>query len=403
MSGYISKDFIHRGCGLVLSPELVWNSVPYSVQKNVKKAEKNNVKVIKVSGTKNDLEILRNMWYDTNDPNLPSQINANEYMFIAYNSQDIPIGTVILLPVNNHLFLNNLAGNSEGKSLRVQDYLLWYCVNYFENSDFKYIDVGVSFRHNLYNFFKKWQTVSYPVIFNVPSIKLDISLYPFNANNYKSEISLQNIDKSKEILSKILDNREFTFIPNLYEAQKIFNILNIDFEENSYNFVNNQSKKPFIIDLSKVFSVQFGVLIVNLNLDDKTIWNDFKALDIFKRDLVFSSICEELKEFDLIISKRKNNIEKFNNFFSLEDIVYIEQNEIIPSAYYFESEFNNRFHNRLNDFSIPHYYNEKNNIIGLSIHQNISFYQIEYMYAIFRGVLNLCSEWIPTNHYSDLS
>ncbi len=403
MSGYISKDFIHRGCGLVLSPELVWNSVPYSVQKNVKKAEKNNVKVIKVSGTKSDLEILRNMWYDTNDLNLPNQINANEYMFIAYNSQDIPIGTVILLPVNNHLFLNNLAGNSKGKSLRVQDYLLWYCVNYFKDSQFKYIDVGVSFRQNLYNFFKKWQTVSYPVIFNVPSIKLDISLYPFNSNNYKSDISLQNIEKTKEILSNLLDKREFTFIPNLNEAQKIFNILNIDFEENSYNFINIQSEKPFVIDLSKVFSVQFGVLIVNLNLDDKTIWNDFKALDIFKRDLVFSSICEELKEFDLIISKRKNNIEIFNNFFSLEDIFYIEQNEMIPSAYYFESEFNNRFHNRLNDFSIPHYYNEKNNIIGLSIHQNISFYQIEYMYAIFRGVLNLCSEWIPTNHYSDLS
>jgi len=75
-------------------------------------------------------------------------------MYIAYNNLNEAIGVIILLPVGNHLFLNNLAGNTKGKELRIQDYLLWYCVNAFKDSGYKYIDVGVSFRTSLYEFFK---------------------------------------------------------------------------------------------------------------------------------------------------------------------------------------------------------------------------------------------------------
>jgi len=201
MSGYISKDFVHRGCGLLLKPEEVWEEIPYSVQKNIKKAQTNNVKIEKVSGAQSDIEVLKSMWYDPEDPNMPNRLSGNEFMFIAYNSRNIPVGAVILLPVGNHLFLNNLAGNEEGKALRVQDYLLWHCVNYFQDSNFKYIDVGVSYRQTLYDFFRKWQTISYPVIFNVPTYSYDTALNPFNLNHYNSEINEDNIQKTQELLT----------------------------------------------------------------------------------------------------------------------------------------------------------------------------------------------------------
>lgn len=402
MSGYISKDFVHRGCGLILSPDKVWDSVPYSVQKNIKKAENSNVRVRKVNGNAADIEILRKIWYDPNDPNMPNSLKSDEYMFIAENSDGIPIGAVILLPVGNHLFLNNLAGSEEGKQLRVQDFLLWHCVNYFKDSEFEYIDVGVSYRHTLYEFFKKWQTISYPVIFNVPKFRMHIALNPFCEKYYTSEVIPENIKKTSASLNMILNARKYTFVPDIDEAKKILDRLNIEFIDHTFNFNDETLNTPYIVDLTKIFSVQFGVLIVNVSVDDKSLWNDHRSLDIFKREFVMSAILPELEEFDVLIAKRKRNIVNLNHYFNLEGIQSIKKDEIIPSGYYFVNEFNKRYHNRLNDFGITHYYDESTNEIGLPIHQNLTKNQTEYLYAIFRGVLNLCSEWVHTDYYSDL-
>ena len=154
--GYIGKDIIHQGCGLPLNAELVWDSIPHSVRKGIKKAERNDVKIRKVAGTPEDIKVLVDIWYDPEDPNMPTQLTDQEFMFIAEH-EGKPIGAVILLPVGNHLFLNNLAGSPDGKKLHIQDFLLWHCVKYFETSRFRYIDVGVSYRPSLYKFFTKWK------------------------------------------------------------------------------------------------------------------------------------------------------------------------------------------------------------------------------------------------------
>ena len=401
MLGYISKDFIHRGCGLILEPQKVWELVPYSVQKNIKKAESSGIKVEKVIGSIADIDILKSMWYDPEDPNMPNCLSSKEFMFIAY-LDDKPIGVVILLPVGNHLFLNNLAGNEEGKALRVQDYLLWHCVNFFQNSEFKYIDVGVSYRQTLYDFFKKWQVISYPVIFNIPEIKFHIALEPFTENHYNSVIDNQNIKNTEESLKAILKGRKFTFIPNLEECQKILERLGCEYVEHTYNFTDESLVTPFAVDLTKIFSVQFGALLVNLDVDDKSLWNQHRAWDPFKREFVFSNICDETAELDVVIARRKQNIVLLDEYFSLEGIKSIKKNEIIPSAYYFKYELNERYHNKLNDFGIKHFYDAETGEIGIPIHQNLTNFHIEYLYAIFRGVLNLCSEWVHTDYYNDL-
>jgi hypothetical protein len=377
--------------------------VPYSVQKNIKKAELNKVTIKKVEGTKDDIKVLQSMWYDPEDPNLPDELTENEFMFIAYDSSLQAIGAVILLTVGNHLFLNNLAGNESGKSLRVQDYLLWHCVNYFAKSKYKYIDVGVSYRHTLYDFFKKWQTISYPVIFNVPVIPYYISILPFVNTLYNSEISPDKIKQTIQILNHKLKGRKFTFLPNLEEAEKVLNRLNYNLKENSFNFLNDTSEEPFVIDLTKIFTVQFGVLVMNLHIDDKSLWNEHRALDIFKREFVYSTIASELEELDVVIAKRKRNIDSLDHLFELEGIKSAKITEAIPSAYYFTYHLNDKFHNKLTDFGIRHYYDNVTNEIGLPIHQNLTKFQFEYMYAIFRGVLNLCSEWVHTDIYSDLN
>lgn len=402
MSGYVSKDFIHLGCGLILDSKKVLEIMPHSLKWGIRKAEKNNIIVEKVNGTKEDIEILKSMWYDPADPNLPDKLKENEFMFIAYNSLKKPIGAIILLPVSNHLFLNNLAGNEEGKALRVQDFLLWKCVNYFENSKFKYIDVGVSYRQTLYEFFKKWQTFEYPVIFNVPKIKLNIGLEPFNENYYNSEQNSEKVNLCKELLNKTLNGRKYTFVPDIEQVEIIIKRLGLEFYDRTFNFTDKSIKTPFAVDLSKIFSVQFGALLVNVELDDKALFNDHRAADYYKRELVFSNIFYELEEMDVLTAYRKRNIDILEHYFNLEDIKSIRKKEIIPSAFYFISEFNLSYHKKLNDFGINHYFDSETLEIGLPVHQNLNKHHLEYMYGIFRGVLNLCSEWIHTDVYFDI-
>lgn len=401
MAGYISKDFIHYGCGLILDPDKVWNIVPYSVQKNIKKAIRANIKVEQKSGTISDLQILQNMWYDPSDPNLPSKLNDNDIMYIAY-IDEIPVGSMIMLPVGNHLFLNNLAANSMGKENRVQDFLLWHAVNDLKDSQYSYIDVGVSYRKNLYDFFKKWQTFSYPVIFNKPKLNNPIRLIPFEKNIYFEESKNNNYIESEEILKKIFKNREFTFVPNIEIAENICKLNNQEYQNITFNISDIDDAKWYIIDLSQIFSVQFGAIIINTFIDDKKLWNDYRSQDIFKREFVYKTINLELQNFEEINAKRKSNYDYLMQFFEIDNIKPIDKNEETLSAFYFSDINNLRYSNKLKEFEIEHYFNKENNIIGLPIHQNLTKSQLDLIYAIYRGILNLCSEWVHTDYYSDI-
>lgn len=394
--GYVSKDFVHEGCGLPLQPVLVWKSIPYSVQKNIKKAEKNDVRIQKVNGDEEDIRILQSMWYDPEDPNMPNKLNDAQHMFIAYDKHNEPIGATILLPVGNHLFLNNLAGNRKGKDLRVQDFLLWHCVNYFEESRFKYIDVGVSYRPSLYRFFKKWKVWSYPVIFNVPKEKVDIPYYPFTSQNYIRDNSRTFEDTLKYLKEKYKFD-SITFVPNIEYAEKIVKDHNSEFTDNSFTFTKNRESSIYVIDLKKIFSVQFGCLIVGLDVNDKDMWNKYGCLDVFKREFALTAIYDELLSIDILIGKRKANYEILRNYFELEDIEPEPLKYAIPDLFYFKHEQNLSYSAKLKEFQIDHII--ENSTIGIPLHQNLTLYQLEYLYAVFRGVLNLCSEWEHTDKY----
>ncbi len=401
MSGYISKDFIHYGCGLLLDPEVVWQAIPYSVKKNIKKAQRANIKIEKREGNEEDLHILKNMWYDPSDPNLPTKLNPDDIMYIAY-LDDTAIACIVMLPVTNHLFLNNLAANSIGKEYRAQDYLLWYSVNQLQNSKYTYIDIGVSYRKNLYNFFKKWQTISYPVIFNKPNINYPIFLKPFEKVSNLDFSDSDIYSNSENQLKNILHNRNFTFVPNINIAKEICKNNNREAIECTYNLCSIDYDEWCIVDLTKIFSTQFGALIVNTYIDDTQLWNKYRSQDIFKREFVYKSINNELNNIAGLISQRNENYNYLKQYFINENIKEIIFKEDIKSAFYFSDDNNMRYSSKLTEFQIEHHYNAEANIVGLPIHQNLNKYQLDLMYAIYRGILNLCSEWIHTDYYSDI-
>lgn len=398
--GYVGKDIVHEGCGLPLSPGAVWDKVPYSVRKGIKKAERNNIEVKKVPGTPEDIKVLIDMWYDPEDPNMPPELTDEEHMFIAY-AEGKPVGATILLPVGNHLFLNNLAGSKEGKKLHVQDYLLWHCVKYFENSEFKYIDVGVSYRPSLYKFFTKWKVVSYPIIFNPPEIKVRINDYPFEPLLYKREIDTKDWEKGFEVLKEMTGVGDMTFVPSPEHARNICGENAIDA---TFLFPNIPQNKICFVDFSKIFNLQFGTVIFGKTVTDPEMWNNYGCLDVFKRRFVLSYLRVEAPKIDAIIEQRKRNHDKLAEYFAFEDIrpqTELNEGKQILQYFYFKHERNNRYREVLKNFEIMCDYLPEESIIGLPVHQNLTEYQLEYIYGTFRGVLNLCSEWTHTDVYGD--
>lgn len=391
---YISKDFIHQGCGLIINPEIVWQKISYSVRNKINKAINNNVIVKRLSGSKEDLQILRQLWYNPNDPNLPELLTKDDYMFIAYLDEE-PVGVIVLLPVLNHLFLNNLASSQLGKKYGVQDYLLWYSVNYLEKSNYKYIDVGVSYRKSLYEFFSKWAVFHYPVIFNKPEILRPIFLKPFK-NYDEIIIDFQKIEATEKMLFEVFDTEEITFVPNVEIAKNIIINYNQEPKNITNTLVNNDKNQYFYVDLTDIFSTQFGALIINLKIDDKDLWNVHKSFDYYKRNLVYSQIYNELSDLEKILELKQNNYNIFKKYFEIDGIQSINNQDKIKITFNFISTLNQKFNQKLIEFQVEHLYDEKSNIIQLPVHQNLTKYEIDLIYGIFRGVLNLCSEWVYT-------
>lgn len=394
--GYVSKDFIHLGCGLDLLPKGERKRPPKSIRNYIHGIEEaGDVEVRKVDGSKHDFEILKAMWYDPEDPNLPYFLPVGGHMFIAY-FEDEPIGVCLVLEVGNHLFLNNLTASVKGKQMHMPDYLIWHIQKEFGETKFKYLDIGVSYRPSLYRFFKKWATRFYPVIFNSPENPVNIRLKPFVSENFQIEYKNKE-KKSIEILKEIIDVEVFTFVPSVYWAEKILTKDNIELSYKTFEFPELSGNTPAIIDLTMIFPVQFGAIITNYDVSDEDMWNRHGCLDVFKRRLVMSLIFEQLNEIDKIISQRKYNHDYLAKLFEYEGIEGFAIDKNIPSAFYFENELNDRYHEKLKQFEIEHYY--ENGKVGLPIHQNMTKAHLDYLYGIFHGVLNLCSEWEHTDKY----
>lgn len=399
MSGYISKDFAHIGAGLPFEPERVWKGVPYSVRKNINRAISEQLSAERVAGEPEHIETLRAMWYDPEDPNMPAKLSDKEYMFIANDRSGNPIGATILLPVGNHLFLNNLAGSVEGKRMRVQDFLLWHIVNYFKGSAFKYLDVGVSYRPSLYRFFSKWRVISYPVIFNKPELNLRIKKEPFTDASFtcrsNEDVAIKTIQKIKELTGI----SEITFVPDEKHVRIIYESIGDEFNDRTFHFPNLPLDGISAVDLRSIFPVQFGWLLFGRDITDTNMWNEYHCLDLFKRNLVLTQIYDYIDNIVDIIKQRNKNFLQFKTLFSLDDIVPLETDENIKSLFYFANELNPKYHSKLVDFEIEHCFDVKTNAIGLPIHQNLNEEHINYIYGIFRGVLNLCSDWEHTDKY----
>lgn len=394
---YISKDFIHRGIGLLLDPEKAWRAVHPSVRKNVNKARRAGVRVERVAGTPAELALLRDMWYDPADPNLPTALGPEDPMFMAWGPAGEPLGACVLLRVGNHLFLNNLTANPAGKQLGTPDLLLWHCVEALAGTDLRYIDVGVSYRPTLYRFFKKWRTVDYPVIFHPPRLAPRVSRFPFHNGRYGHAASQEAAQHAMARLEAMLGGAPFTFVPDVAQGARVLEELGHAPRDATFRFPD-VGDGPCLVDLPLLFGVQFGCLIVHLALPDAELWSRHGCLDAFKRELTLSTLSDELADWDGVLARRAENVRTLGELFELDGIAATPPppGERVPRAFGFEHPLNDRYRDRLSEFDVDHDYDPIRGWVGLPVHQGLGRPELEYVYGIFRGVLNLCSEWVHT-------
>jgi hypothetical protein len=391
---YIGKDYLHEGCGLLLDPEAAWPRLARATRKNITRSREHDLRFARRPGTPADLESLRSIWYDPEDPNLPDELGDDDIFILALDADDQVLGACLLLPVGNHLFLNNLAASPAGRSIAIQERLLWHCVETLSGQGYSYIDVGVSYRQSLYRFFRKFQTVAYPVIFNPPAVPPVIRPWPATfAHRLARDPDLAAAGEAQ--LRELLAGRPFTFVPDRDWAETILRgrrLPSIDVTVWLPELATD--RRIGWVELPRIFPVAFGALLVGVELSDQVLWDEYGCLDTYKRELVYRVLAAEVPRLAEIVATRRANWRHLADRFALDDIRPRAVSQPIIETCSVLTGIDDEFAARLNRFGVEAPLGPDG--IHLPVHQGLGPDELDYLYGIYRGVLNLCSEWTKT-------
>lgn len=464
---YHGKDVIHQGNLLKLDPEYSWEKINSKIRNKIRKAQKLDVKIERVKGTEEDIANFRTVWFDANDDTLPNHLEDDEIMYMAYMDGKLA-GGLILSPVGKNLYMHNLGANEEGKRNSIPALLLWNAVEDLKDSQYNYIDVGVSFRPTLYSFFKNWQTESYPIIFTAPFIRPDLRLTPFGNtdiaqytgdataqeqavveqyfgenhtilpraiycikavmqhlgltsqdnvavfktfdNDYISRCVTAPIEKYCSVSREITDQTKAVLVIHEFghpfketlKLKKECEKRNIPLIEDcawSYGTALDDTHKIgdvgdyAIFSLPKFLPLQYGAVLKGLTISDEDNWNNYRLLDYFKRQLVVRELARLLPTLEAANQQRRENWTYLASLFAkdgLEPFSPLEDN-VYPGAFIVKVDDYQQIFDTYTEFGVEsgRYYPEE--ALFLPIHQNLTPSQLDYIYAAFRGKLNLCS------------
>jgi hypothetical protein len=204
---YIGKDILTQGALLHLDPKKAWEGLRSRAKQGIRKAKRAGVRMVE----SRDLSQMARVWY--NPDTLTTVLEPDQKLYLAYLGEEL-IGGIIVTPVTpNTLFYHYGGTNELGRSVEANAYLLWHIVEVFQNSQFEYLDVGVSFRPELQHYFQKYCTQSYPILFHPPTedVRPRLSLNPF-ATSALSWVEQQAVAINTQ-LSEYFE-AEFTYLPS---------------------------------------------------------------------------------------------------------------------------------------------------------------------------------------------
>ncbi len=218
---YIGKDVLTQGSLLHLDPKQAWQRLRSRAKQGIRKAKRAGIRMAE----SRDLAQMAKVWY--NPDTLTKTLEPHQKLYLAYLGNEL-IGGIIVTPVtSNTLFYHYGGTNDLGRSIEANAYLLWHIVEEFKDSEFKYLDVGVSFRPELQHYFQKYCTQPYPILFHPPAedVRPRIGLYPFSADHL--DWVEQQVVAINTQLSEYFE-AEFTYLPSwTYALQSALRALHL--------------------------------------------------------------------------------------------------------------------------------------------------------------------------------
>lgn len=390
---YVGKDVVHRGAALVLDPSRLDESLARSARKNVRKAQRAGFEIRRSEGTPLELDGLRALWYLPEDPNFPGALSPGDVLYMAYLDGEL-VGGMILVPVGHHYFLNNLLANEHGKAHQLQALLLWNSVHDLAESGMRYIDIGVSYRPNLQRFFQKWASFTYPVIFNPPERCPQVTQAPFQrlleAPEPMSEAALN------AALDAFVGGQPFTLLPSRDVALKVLAERDQDYVEvatPNHSPDDLSADAVQLMDLTQALPIAHGAILIGLKIEITDLWNQHGCYDFVKTDYLRGVLAEASSRWDAIVEARLSSWRSMEAQFSREDVDVLPRTHF-PLTFAFRCEDGTALLKRYRSFGVESYL--ESDWLHLPCHQELNAAEIEYMYAIYRGHLNLCSAWEST-------
>ncbi|MBI5058517.1 hypothetical protein HZB60_01910 [candidate division KSB1 bacterium] len=218
---YIGKDVLTQGSLLHLNKKLAWERLRSRAKQGIRKAQRAGIRVVE----SRDLDLMAKVWY--NPDTLCTALEPEQKMFLSYVGDEL-CGGIIVTPVTSSTLFYHYGGTNElGRQIEANSYLFWYIVEQFEQSDFRYLDVGVSFRPALQHYFQKYCTQPYPILFRPPpeDSRPRIALGPFTTPDLDWQEQQQVAINT--VLSEYFE-AEFTYLPSWeFALQSAFRALQL--------------------------------------------------------------------------------------------------------------------------------------------------------------------------------
>ena len=179
MLHYIGKDKVTQGSMLILNRQQALKLLRSRAKQGIRKAQQVGVTMEE----SRDLSLMAEVWYDP--ATLPESLSDDQRMFVARIDGDL-VGAIIVTPISPNTLFYHFGGSSDlGRQHEINAYMFWHIVETFENSQYEFLDVGVSYRNELQHYFQKYCTHPYPIIFRPPPPEVlpRISQHPFHTGH----------------------------------------------------------------------------------------------------------------------------------------------------------------------------------------------------------------------------
>ena len=175
---YKGQDVVHRGVRIPLG--IGPYKVRESFSRNARRILDKDVEGVTFRDLEQkDLYVLRQFWFDKEDPTFPREMGTHVGMVAVFDGTII--GGAIWKPEGQNLFLHQLVTSPSGKGMQIGTHLIWQSVLKFSGGLWHSLDIGVSYNPGRMAFFKNFAVERYPVILKKPFYVPVIRLSPFRS------------------------------------------------------------------------------------------------------------------------------------------------------------------------------------------------------------------------------